>query len=396
MTNMPLHSKIGASTCERWWNCPGSVRLVESCPPQPESPYAAEGTAAHEMASMALESGKDACDFVGDFAKSGIEFTDEMAEAVQIYLDAIRFDMETHGLKKENINIEQRFHLVEIDEAAFGTNDCSLPLFLDRIIVYDYKHGKGVVVDVEENKQLMYYALGAAQDGGYQHVEIVIVQPRAPHADGPIRRYSLTIKQLMEFGRELKGKITEVKKPNASLAVGSWCKFCPAVAVCPAIKKSVQEKAVVAFAESPIIQAKRPEEMTDVELRNMLDAIPLIEAWLKAIASYAEQQANRGEAVLGYKLVRGALGHRKWGGEEVAITEALKEIDKTFCPWTTVLKTVPAVEKEIGKKKFVEMKEFITRNEGKVILVPESDPRDAVEPNATQVFATAEPELKLE
>ena len=34
------HSKIGASSCERFWNCPGSINACEQLPPEETSPYA--------------------------------------------------------------------------------------------------------------------------------------------------------------------------------------------------------------------------------------------------------------------------------------------------------------------------------------------------------------------
>lgn len=385
----PTHSRIGASTCERWWNCPGSVRAVAAIPPQTESPYAAEGTAAHELGEICLHDGKDACEHVGEFSKSGIEFTDEMAEAVQMYLDTIRFDMATYDLTKEDIKIEHRFHLTHVDEAAFGTNDCNLPVFLDKVIVYDYKHGKGVAVDAEENKQLMYYALGAAALGDYETVEVVIVQPRAVHRDGPIRRWTLSIAELDSFAEQLKVKIEATRAHNANLVVGEWCKktFCPAMATCPAVRGRVQRDAMVVF-DKPVVSLPAPETITVLEMRRLLEGMPLIEQWLKSVWAYAEQRANNGEEVLGFKLVRGREGNRKWVNPEdtLALFEAgLTEDDM----YEQNLKS-PAVLEKISKEAKAAIKNLTTRSEGKIILVPEDDPREAVQPNATDVFSLIE------
>ena len=53
---LPAHSRLGASTSERWFNCPASVRLSDGIPSR-ESPYAAEGTLAHEHGAHRLEKG---------------------------------------------------------------------------------------------------------------------------------------------------------------------------------------------------------------------------------------------------------------------------------------------------------------------------------------------------
>ena len=50
----PIHSSIGASSMYRWKNCPGSVKLSQGLPNR-ASIYAKEGSAAHEIVSLALE-----------------------------------------------------------------------------------------------------------------------------------------------------------------------------------------------------------------------------------------------------------------------------------------------------------------------------------------------------
>ena len=85
MANHP-HSKISASTCERWWNCPGSVREVAKCPPQPESVYAKEGTAAHKLAELCLLEGHGPFHMAGTELE-GVNVTNDMCEAVNVYLD---------------------------------------------------------------------------------------------------------------------------------------------------------------------------------------------------------------------------------------------------------------------------------------------------------------------
>lgn len=415
----PQHSRIGASTCERWWNCPGSVRLVDACPPQKPSKYADEGTVAHLLGEWCLRTGRDAVEFVGTKAvqlqnktgelhfefendihtfkgeiKTGTEFevTDEMAEAVQMYLDTIRFDMATYDLNTNDIKIEHRFHLSHIDEAAYGTNDCNLPVFLDKVIVYDYKHGQGVAVDAEANKQLMYYALGAAELGDYDTIEVVIVQPRAVHRDGPIRRWTLTIDELRTFAEELKGKINDTRNPDAEINAGPWCKksFCPAMATCPAIRGSVAQEASLVF-DTPVKVLPRPEDLSPEMLKNILDAMPMAEAWLTAVWAYAEQKANNGEKILGYKLVQGREGNRKWA-DEVFATSALLNNYAEDIIFEKKLKS-PAKLEKVNKGLKEEVSNLTTRSPGKIIMVPENDPRSEVSPAAIEVFDVVEEDI---
>lgn len=414
---MSAHSRIGASTCERWWNCPGSVREVGRMPPSLPSPYADEGTVAHLLCEWGLRTGRDAAEYVGYIAaeiitKDGerryefkedlhtfkearltgaeIGVTDEMAEAVQIYLDAVRFDMSTFGLTTDDIKIEHRFHLVSIDKEAFGTNDCSLPIPFDRVIVYDYKHGKGVSVDVEANKQLMYYALGAAQDGDFNTVELVIVQPRA--GGEPIKRYTLGIAELELFASQLREKINDTRDPKAPLQCGAWCKktFCPAMATCPAVKNQIESDAQIAFEPydtTPIV-FPTPELLSKEGLRRILDGMELMDQWLRSVEAYAETLANNGEEIPGYKLVRGRQGNRKWK-DEIKVIQTLIPLataDITNQMYERKLKSPAEMQKIFGKSAKEEIESLTIRTEGKIILVPESDPREAVSPSAIEVF----------
>lgn len=382
---MNTHSKIGASTCERWWNCPGSVALVESCPPQATSPYAAEGTSAHEMAERCLKYNMDAIDCVG---KDRAEFTEEMAEAVQIYLNVIRADMAQYKVHPDDLQIEHKFHLTHIDTNAFGTNDANLKVAFTKIIVYDYKHGAGVAVGAEDNRQGLYYAVGAAYGEEMDEVEIVIVQPRAIHKDGPIRRWTVSKAELDEFAEALKERIEATRDPTAACKAGPWCKktFCPAMAICPAIRGRVERDAMVVFNEKPLKTLPRPEEITPLTLRRLLDGMPLIEEWLKAVWAYAEQKANNGEKIHGYKLVRGREGNREWienAEGKLIIFMSEKKIDVDI--YKSELLS-PAQMEKLGKDFKKWASNLTTRSEGKIIMVPEDDPREEVNANITRVF----------
>lgn len=86
------HAILGASSASRWLNCPGSVRLTKDLPDQ-SSPYAALGSAAHELCDICLNDGSDAASHTGEhITAKGEEFEvdAEMASAVQIYLDYVR------------------------------------------------------------------------------------------------------------------------------------------------------------------------------------------------------------------------------------------------------------------------------------------------------------------
>lgn len=202
------HAVLSASSSHRWLACPGSINMCKGIPPTTSS-YADEGTAAHALAEICLGNKVDkAATYVGrpmytDGKGKEYIVTSEMAEAVQVYLDTIRQDMLDLG--GGELFIERKFQLDWLYEGMFGRNDAMVAEPFGILRVYDYKHGAGVAVEVENNPQLMYYGLGAVRDekvaGAYEEIELVVIQPRAIHPDGPVRRCRMSVDILLEWGR---------------------------------------------------------------------------------------------------------------------------------------------------------------------------------------------------
>lgn len=226
---MGAHSTYSASASERWLNCPGSVRLAAQAEPEAESGYAAEGTMAHDMATRCFARGHDAAKYIGKLGKGA---TAEMAAAVQVYLDTVRADKEKYG---GTLLVEQKVRMPGIDKRMFGTADAAL-IHSAGLIVYDYKHGKGVPVSVE-SPQLLYYAVGfiltrpLAQR--ITHVEVVVVQPRCDFFDQKVRRRIALPDEIYDFILRLRAGVRAAEAEDAPRVPGKWCRFCPAAALCP-------------------------------------------------------------------------------------------------------------------------------------------------------------------
>lgn len=240
------HSKLGASKAHRWFECPGSVALCATVVAPPASVHAARGTMAHDVAAKCLDRGEDAELWVGnrfEIDEHRMRFEQDDAAAVQVYLDAIRADA-TAGPSDAPVRmIEQKFHLKDLHYSLYGTADCVQWFKRTKLLrVYDYKHGAGVAVDVKDNPQLLYYALGALLETGapVKEVEIVVVQPRCPHPDGPVRRQRIPAIDLLEFRADLLDAVARTEDPNAPRNAGEWCMFCEVQAVCPEAKTTRQ------------------------------------------------------------------------------------------------------------------------------------------------------------
>lgn len=333
------HSRFGASGADRWIECPGSVQAQEPFPNE-TSFAAAEGTAGHEVAAMCLEEGHDAETFVGrhivvrDYHDK-IEITDEIAEAVQVYLDTIRSDKEKHGGK---LLIERAFHLNFLDDEFWGTGDCGCFGNDNVIRIYDLKLGKGKVVEVMEmvdgkpkpNRQLCYYALGVIStlpktlQGLIKEVELCIVQPRRPHKDGAVRRVRVSPDDLLDYCQDLVDAANKARGANPPRKAGDHCTFCRAAGVCPELKAKALAAAQVDFDDDfgSGHNGAPPEEMTNEELAKLLDMADLIESWIGAVRARAETLANGGGHIPGYKLVA-KRATRRWRSDDEQVVSSL-------------------------------------------------------------------------
>lgn len=239
------HSELSASGTERWWNCPGSVKLIRDCPPSKTTWYSAEGTVAHEVAQCILTDKpykkKYFVDSHGDIVNAKVEdchefdVTEEMLDAVYVYVEFVQDLIKKHKLKPQHILIEKRVNLPGHDEDGTrrtGTADAILHVPMTCLIVADYKHGQGTPVATEGNHQLLNYMWGSYYDldeddrADIEFIYGYVVQPRG-RGNG-ITSMMRTPKELDEWHDECLKRIERTKEDNAPLSANrKWCKFCP-------------------------------------------------------------------------------------------------------------------------------------------------------------------------
>jgi hypothetical protein len=118
-------------------------------------------------------------------------------------------------------------------------------------MVTDLKYGAGVAVEVEENSQLLYYAVGLAEmySWSFEKAILVIDQPRAYHSKGPYREWIVGKERVKKAHEELKHAVERCEKPNAPLYAGEHCQWCRAISICPEFKNQKKRMAQEAFKE---------------------------------------------------------------------------------------------------------------------------------------------------
>lgn len=228
------HSKFSASGAERWFNCPGSVELSEGQPDK-SSPWAQEGTLAHEVLESVLKR---------------IETSQVLdREMVSTAHQAADFIFRLAAKSQSELLVESKVHLDFIHPEAFGTLDSAVPEYFGTLHVLDFKYGKGYVVSPKENLQMLFYALAMAHklDWNFVKARLWIIQPRSKGYDGPVF-WDVSICELRtEWLGRFRLAVDNVLKNPTKYVEGQWCHWCKAKAICPLKLENKNEKARMIF-----------------------------------------------------------------------------------------------------------------------------------------------------
>ncbi len=360
---MGRHSLLSASSSHRWINCPPSARLCESYEDK-SSDYAAEGTDAHSLCEYKLKSalGIEA----QDPTENLIYYNEEMEDCANSYAAYVMELVEAAKEKSADpvVLIEQHLDYSRFVESGFGTGDCVI-VADGTLHIVDYKHGKGVQVEADNNPQMMLYALGALEifDGIYDidTVSMTIYQPRRAN----VSTFAMAKDDLYQW-------VEETLKPAAELAYagegdfkcGDWCQFCKAKQDCRKRAEYNMELAKYDFQLPPLL--------TDEDIEIILDRIDGLVSWVNDIKEYALQAAVGGKEWHGWKLVEGRSNRRYTDENVVASTVTAAGFD----PYERKVLGVTAMTSLLGKKRFEEvLGGYIEKPQGKPTLVPESDRR---------------------
>jgi hypothetical protein len=404
------HAQWSASATSRNAVCAGAIAMETMCEDR-ETEAAAWGTCAHQLSEVCLRQQREASSFIGETQKSGkFEFLvdDEMADCAQTYVDYVH-EASVYGIGK-NLWIEQHFTLEKLSTPleAGGTADAVIYDRDGELEVVDLKGGRGVIVEVAGNPQMRTYALGAVlafPELDVKTIKVTIVQPRAHHKDGRIRSETFHVADLLEWAADL---LVMMKRSRAALdefagvgarrtsgvdpsdgeevhgvafdnsvAFDAWtekwlttgqCLFCPAKAICPAVRKEVMNRipAVAAkWFEDPSISvplniSNLPRTASPEELAHFLDGFEMLESWISAVRAYAHNQAEGGVAIPGYQLAQ-KIGNRAWI-DEVKTSEALVTIglgEKQI--FENKMRSPAQIEKILGVKRKAEIEPLVHR-----------------------------------
>ena len=372
---LPAHSILGASGAHRWMNCPGSVGLGVGIP-NTESEFAAEGTAAHELAANCLNTQRHPESFIGH-KFYGIKVDANMASAVAEFTELVK---KTHMLGSARVKesqlefiecgVEAFFHCPELHPHYHGTSD-----FYHRrgstLHVWDYKHGAGIVVDVQWNPQVLYYACGVLQSKGLwdevDGVVVHIVQPRAhsqTHSE-----WHIGVEPLHSWLKYTLVPAMRVAESSDATNSSEHCRFCPVVSMaCPQILRDANEW--------ERFDVEQVAQWTNDEVARFLTLGEVLKIATHRAGEVALKRLQDGEEIKGYKAVQ-VKSNRKWRDE---VTDDL--LENTF---EGVKGLSPAkVDKLPGGREFTERYSYKPSNG--LMVAKYSDPRRAIGQDMSKEF----------
>jgi hypothetical protein len=403
-----VHSPIGASSAERWMNCPGSVTLAAKVKERElESTYAIEGTAAHELGERCLIAGLAPSMFLGTEVPVttsigtivNIPVDQEMVDVISHYVSVIQCHMKivnndslSHKGVMGKMFVETKFCLDWLHPMLFGTNDACI-IGHEDIIVDDLKYGKGKKVYAKDNPQLKIYALGAMSlaENPIKNVKMGIIQKRF-RGKPPVDLCDISGAELLDWAHT-------TLKPAADKAMsgsmefndsGNWCHFCKGKALCPLIRQEAASLTKIAF--DPItkptptdIVLPTIEDMTPVQLTYIRNFCDVVEPWFKSVRSYVKTKALDTPGFFpDLKIVKGKKS-RSWADE--AATETYFKMILGEEAYKKKLHSVAQMEAAC-KNKGIELPADMVSTKQGTALVEIDNPKEVYDPKAGMFDST--------
>jgi hypothetical protein len=403
---MTIHRKLSPSKRPRWAVCARSIWEEAKYPDTRSGAAAIDGTHTHTFLNKCLTEQKNAAEYIGQTLKDddGEFVVDaERAERVQFALDYI-------SKRQIEMGFPEWYSEVFVDPASiFGRDDLGgtvdvLLIGKDEIEIIDLKDGMNPVS--ADSLQLDQYGFGviAKLNGNVPQTSIrfTIIQPKLRvKGQSGIATMSKSMSDFLVGEDVLLTQAKATDDPDAPLVPGDHCTYCKHGGACAARSNAAMQASGIIFANLDVAQQaadKEPTSMTDEQIREVLEAAPLIRQLIEDVEKEALRRFESGKPISGLKAVRGR-GSRGWSLSEDEIAEKLKKMGMPRDTiWHTSLISVAQAEKakwtkrdgseeQLSPRQLKTLQtEYVKKSDGKLIVVAESDERPAVSLTAEHLF----------
>lgn len=300
--------------------CAGYVYL--DLPRSSSSDAAEEGTAAGEFLERLLTNKP-----LGTTASNGYYFDDDM----RFYLHPIHNDVMERATSE--IKCEHKIDWQTLSGITIkGKPDIAFIDDKGRLCIEDLKYGYGIV-EVEENWQLLGYAIGECIRRGqaFNEISLKIHQPRAHHEDGSTREWILTYPELLQYKDKIEKRMQEIADGKNDLQTSKHCKYCMGTGeACPAFSR-------LFYRALEVSTEFYQDSIDDDELAMQLDQVKRAEEVLKvkkdSLTELGVLRIGQGKIIPGYTQEK-SYTNRTWkksiSPEAVEMMTGINVIQKTF------------------------------------------------------------------
>lgn len=172
-----------------------------------------------------------------------------------------------------------------------------------RALVIDYKFGRGKVDDASCNDQLLWLAVLVFTNFPKSRIKQITVAIVQPHC-GPPSVHTYTAEQLQRARRRILYVIRQIDSEQPRLVAGpEQCKWCKAIAVCPAA--AAKRNAIARIDEHKV------HTLTNAHLSGLLDAVPVVRQLCEKLEVEAVLRLREHpESINGYEVKKGNTSRR--------------------------------------------------------------------------------------
>lgn len=310
-----LHAALAPSSAERWVPCPGSVSMSLLYPEEEETESAREGTAGH-WAACEEAAGRGAAE--GQVTPEGWVLDADQIDGAELFAKHLPERIMKVAL------LEQRLEMPQIHVQNWGTTDlAAVDVAEQKAYISDYKYGHGIV-EVVDNWQLIDYAAGLANRvpaiGPGWTFELAIVQPRAFHRDGHVRRWRVSYSTLALRWESMAFAAEEATSLDPRLQTGPHCTHCRARHACPALHNDVSQIANRLEVAAPL---ELPDEALGFELRQLYRMQGLLDSRITGLEAEAEARMRAGRG-LPWLTLESKPGRENWKVSPTGVIEVGK------------------------------------------------------------------------